>query len=168
MEPSLELRDIEAILHSPWVGLIEAVLWTLGAVLVLVLAARLIRWLIKRFGGGRAMTASGRALQAIAALKRSGLIEKAAWQDFYFGLYPAFKHYASEGFGLDITQKTNVELKADLNIFAPVFPNATDKHRLATFLDRSETIKFARDVATREQCEQDLAWFEAWVRRSGK
>lgn len=168
MEPSLELRDIEAILHSPWVRLIEAVLWTLGALLVLVIGAGLIRWLVKRLGGAREMTASERALQAIAALKRSGLIEKAAWQGFYFGLYPAFKHYASEGFGLDITQKTNVELKADLNIFAAVFPDASDKQRLATFLERSETIKFARDDATREQCEQDLAWFEAWVRRSGK
>ncbi len=152
---STEIHDIHESIMIPgrpkW--------WILAALVLLVLAAWVAYFLIKRRGGfalepaPAARPAAEVALEAIRRLELSGQAQRGPWRPFYTELTYVLRSYIARRFGLDAPEQTTSEtLRAAATVDLPTSAHAA----LRSVLMAGDGVKFARQEPLSGSAEQHI------------
>ncbi len=167
-EKMTDILDIEGIALTNLASLLKA-----GLLILLVLIfCLLLYFLVKKILKWRAQNRENRlspykrALLDLERLQKQKCDEREEWQRYYFFLTEIFKRYVHNQFHLDVLEKTNVELKADLAVFASLSANPNFLSELEDFLDRSDLFKFAKLPSSQDQSQKDCDWLRDFVVKS--
>jgi hypothetical protein len=151
-----EVRDIKPPVAAPRD---YRPLWLAGAALVLVVGAGfgLYRLLNRRRAVGvkAPRPAHEVALEALARLRASRLLEEGRHKDYYVRLSAIVRHYLEDRFGLRAPEMTTEEF-LQVAQQSPRLPR-DQRTSLGRFLSEADLVKFARHVPEREDGEHAYA-----------
>lgn len=145
--PLAPLRDPAPGPHWPWIA---------GLLTLLLAAAGVAGWLLRKRRGERRRSAYDKARARLDRLLGGELPEPGQAEPFFVELSDLVRHYVEDRFGLQAPERTTEEF-LDLAAGAPEL-NADQRAFLQHFLSQSDRVKFARErPAAREDLQRLLA-----------
>jgi hypothetical protein len=158
-----DIIDIDGIVQTHLPDILQGALLVLGAVLAIVLLV----WILRRVSRRRQslqknMAPDLRALQDLHRLKKRALIKNEEWPELYFSLDHILRTYITDGFDVDLIDKTHAELKD----VVPDVEKVSSQHvqAIVSFWDRAELIKFAKQTVGGDVAVKDFELVEELVR----
>jgi hypothetical protein len=161
-----ELRDVKAPVAVP--RDYRPLWWALGALVALLAAGALVYRFFNRARAQAALSprpADEVALEALARLRRDGLLEKGEQVEFYVRLSSIIRAYLENRFHLRAAEMTTEEfLQA-----AQKARELSQKHRplLGQFLSEADLVKFARHRPRMEDAERAYEAAREFVTSTG-
>jgi hypothetical protein len=144
-----------------WVYLALGLLAAAGLVYALVRLARRLR--DRPVPAGPPPSLEERTLALLEALRAEGLPAQGRAQEFYFRLSEILRGYLGERYRFDALECTSAELMASLRrLHTPNLPYDA----VAAFALESDLVKFAKAVASEEQCKKALEFSYDLVHRT--
>ena len=157
------LRDIRGPVEIP---LVNWLAWTMLGTSILVAAAWI--FFIRRKRASERfeapLPAHELARRELDALEAEGLLERNAFQPFYFRLSDILRHYIEGRFGLLAPTRTTSEFLLDMGHDSLL--EAGQQKRLSQFLRFSDLVKFALHEPPVEDGKQALAMARAFVQET--
>lgn len=160
-----EMADILDIAEIYTSQAFSIILWTLVVIAVCAVIALVIFVLYrlsKRRLAEKALSPRERALEGMRLLQRSDHSKNAQWHSFYLLLDEILRRYISEEFACDVLDRTVEELKHDLEKVCAQ-AKGLDRTWFKEFLERVQTIKFAKGLSTADVCQNDYKIVKEFV-----